>query len=94
MPEAERVTVLRAVDSHWVNHLTHLESLREGIGLRAYGQQNPLIAYKKEAFDLFKEMNASIRRQIATDIFRVQVAQPATQKPADRVVRNNPQSQN
>ena len=76
MPEAERITLLRAVDQHWVRHLTDLDMLREGIGLRAYGQQNPLIAYKKEAFETFDEMNASIRSRVARDIFRVQ-AQPA-----------------
>jgi len=76
MREAERITLLRAVDAHWVRHLTDLDVLREGIGLRAYGQQNPLIAYKKEAFETFDEMNASIRSRVARDIFRVQ-AQPA-----------------
>jgi preprotein translocase subunit SecA len=89
MPEAERLTLLRAVDAHWVRHLTDLDILREGIGLRAYGQQNPLIAYKKEAFETFDEMNASIRSQVARDIFRVQ-AQPATAAaPAARPLRSN-----
>ncbi|HJW82960.1 MAG TPA: preprotein translocase subunit SecA [Anaerolineae bacterium] len=89
MIEAERVTLLRAVDSHWVRHLTDLDVLREGIGLRAYGQQNPLVAYKKEAFETFDEMNASIRSQVARDIFRVQ-AQPApVSAPASRPLRTN-----
>ncbi|HLF25369.1 MAG TPA: preprotein translocase subunit SecA [Anaerolineae bacterium] len=89
--EAERITLLRAVDSHWVRHLTDLDVLREGIGLRAYGQQNPLIAYKKEAFETFDEMNTSIRSQVARDIFRVQ-AQPAPARasaPAARPLRSN-----
>ncbi len=79
--EAERITLLRAVDLHWVRHLTDLDILREGIGLRAYGQQNPLIAYKKEAFETFDEMNESIRSQVARDIFRVQ-ASPPSARPA------------
>ena len=60
-----------------MRHLTDLDVLREGIGLRAYGQQNPLIAYKKEAFETFDEMNASIRGQVARDIYRVQTSPPA-----------------
>ncbi len=94
MPEAERVTLLRAVDSHWVRHLTDLDILREGIGLRAYGQQNPLIAYKKEAFETFDEMNASIRSRVARDIFRIQAqpaqaAAPLARRPAARPLRSN-----
>jgi preprotein translocase subunit SecA len=82
--------LLRAVDSHWVRHLTDLDVLREGIGLRAYGQQNPLVAYKKEAFETFDEMNASIRSRVARDIFRIQ-AQPAqaAAAPANRGLRTN-----
>jgi preprotein translocase subunit SecA len=89
MPEAERVTLLRAVDAHWVRHLTDLDILREGIGLRAYGQQNPLIAYKKEAFETFDEMNASIRSQVARDIFRIQAQPTQAQAPAARQLRSN-----
>ncbi|HET7089093.1 MAG TPA: preprotein translocase subunit SecA [Anaerolineae bacterium] len=94
MPEAERITLLRAVDLHWVRHLTDLDILREGIGLRAYGQQNPLIAYKKEAFETFDEMNESIRSQVARDIFRVQASSPSARPdqaaaPAARATRAN-----
>ena len=83
MTRAERITLLNAVDSHWVHHLTGLDAVRTGIGLRAVAQQNPLIAYKKEAFEMFEEMNASIRSKVARDIFRVsaqpqQVARPQT----------------
>ncbi|HEY4691020.1 MAG TPA: preprotein translocase subunit SecA [Anaerolineae bacterium] len=88
-PEAERVTLLRAVDQHWVRHLTDLDILREGIGLRAYGQQNPLVAYKKEAFETFDEMNTSIRSQVARDIFRVQAQPTQPAAPAARQLRSN-----
>jgi preprotein translocase subunit SecA len=89
MLEAERLTLLRAVDSHWVRHLTDLDVLREGIGLRAYGQQNPLVAYKKEAFETFDEMNASIRSQVAREIFRVQLQPQPVAAPAARPLRAN-----
>ena len=77
MPQAERITLLRAVDTHWVRHLTDLDALREGIGLRAFGQQNPVVAYKREAAETYEEMLASIRSQVARDIYRVQPAQSA-----------------
>jgi preprotein translocase subunit SecA len=85
MPQAERITLLRAVDNLWVRHLTDLDALREGIGLRAFGQQNPLIAYKKEAADTYDMMLESIRSQVARDIYRVQPAQSApASAPAQR----------
>ena len=77
MPQAERITLLRAVDNHWVRHLTDLDALREGIGLRAFGQQNPVVAYKREAAETYDDMLASIRSQVARDIYRVQPAQSA-----------------
>ena len=77
MPQAERLTLLRAVDNFWVRHLTDLDALREGIGLRAFGQQNPLVSYKKEAADTYDLMLEAIRSQVARDIYRVQPAQSA-----------------
>jgi len=77
MPQAERITLLRAVDNHWIRHLTDLDALREGIGLRAFGQQNPVVAYKREAAETYDDMLNSIRSQVARDIYRVQPAQSA-----------------
>ncbi len=74
MRQAERLTMLRAVDSLWVRHLTDLDILREGIGLRAYGQQDPLVAYKKEAFEMYTALLDNIRENIVQNIYRVQVA--------------------
>jgi preprotein translocase subunit SecA len=93
MPQAERQTLLRAVDNHWVRHLTDLDGLREGIGLRAFGQQNPVVAYKKEAADMYDAMLASIRSQVARDIFRVQIMpQMPVAAPARRLSTNAPGS--
>jgi preprotein translocase subunit SecA len=88
MPQAERLTLLRAVDNHWVRHLTDLDALREGIGLRAFGQQNPLVAYKKEAADMYDAMLSSIRSQVARDIYRVQAA-PTVPAPNQRRLSTN-----
>jgi preprotein translocase subunit SecA len=60
MRELERVALLRAVDSRWMDHIDAMHELRQGIGLRAYGQTDPVQAYKKEGFDMFEEMIASI----------------------------------
>jgi preprotein translocase subunit SecA len=73
MRQAERITMLRAIDGLWVRHLTDLDELREGIGLRAYGQQDPLVAYRKEAFEMYEGLLEGVREIVARDIFRVQV---------------------
>jgi preprotein translocase subunit SecA len=66
----DRQVMLRAVDSLWVRHLTNLDALREGIGLRAYGQQNPLVAYRKEAHEMYEALLGDIQRRVARSIFR------------------------
>jgi preprotein translocase subunit SecA len=80
MRQAERITMLRAFDNLWVRHLTDLDALREGIGLRAYGQQDPLVAYRKEAFEMYEGLLEGVREAVARDIFRVQLA-PAAPPP-------------
>ena len=67
----DRQLVLRAVDSLWVRHLTDLEGLREGIGLRAYGQQNPLVAYRKEAHEMYQALLGRIQETVARSIYLV-----------------------
>ncbi len=80
MRQLERLVMLRAIDSRWVHHLTALDELREGIGLRAVGQRNPLVEYKREAFDAFETLLADIKRDIATMIlnssFQIQPRRP------------------
>ncbi|MBF8289216.1 MAG: secA, partial [Chloroflexi bacterium] len=67
----ERFVLLRTVDSLWVEHLTELDELRRGIGLRGYAQQDPLNEFRKEAFRLYEELGGFIRHQVASTIFRV-----------------------
>ncbi|HEV2006086.1 MAG TPA: preprotein translocase subunit SecA [Candidatus Limnocylindrales bacterium] len=85
-PEAwatvERFVLLRTIDTLWVEHLTELDDMRRGIGLRGYSQQDPLNEFKKEAFGLYEELSGFIRHQVAQSIFRVTVTQEPTAPPA------------
>jgi preprotein translocase subunit SecA len=77
--QVERFVLLRTIDSLWVEHLTEVDDMRRGIGLRGYAQQDPLNEFRKEAFRLYEELRDLIRRQVATTIFRVSVRrEPAT----------------
>jgi len=71
--QLERLVMLRAVDNRWVRHLTDLDELREGIGLRAFGQQDPLVAYKKEAHEMYEELIAAISHDIVYSIYHAQI---------------------
>ncbi len=73
----ERLVLLRTIDSLWVEHLTEIDDMRRGIGLRGYAQQDPLNEFKKEAFSLYEQLRALIRHQVATTIFRVTVTRNA-----------------
>lgn len=73
MRELERVILLRNVDSKWMEHIDAMTELRNGIGLRAYGQHDPVIEYKREGFDMFDEMVDSIREDTVRTIFLSQV---------------------
>ncbi len=74
----ERLVLLRTIDSLWVEHLTELDDMRRGIGLRGYGGTDPLNEFKREAFRLYEELRGFIRHQVASTIFRVSVTrQPA-----------------
>ncbi|MHB9033925.1 MAG: preprotein translocase subunit SecA [Anaerolineae bacterium] len=73
MDKIERLVMLRVIDSHWVHHLTALDELREGIGLRAVGQRNPLVEYKREAFNSFETLLDEIKSEIAMMIMNVRL---------------------
>lgn len=85
MRELERVIMLRVVDDKWMEHLDHMDMLREGINLRAYGQRNPLVEYKIEALTMFEEMEAAIQDQIAFLMYHVAVVQREEEKLNDRL---------
>ncbi len=76
MREIERVALLRSVDSKWIEHIDAMDQLKHGIGLRAYGQQDPVMMYKFEGFDMFEEMIALIRESTLRLIFHAKVSAP------------------
>jgi len=90
MRQAERVVVLRIIDGLWVRHLTSLDDLRQGIGLRAYGQRDPLVEYKVEAANMFDELLRAIQHDVAHTIYHVTLAQqqPARTRAAQRATTN------
>ncbi len=71
----ERVVMLQTVDNLWKDHLLSMDHLKEGIGLRGYAQQNPLLVYKKEGFELFQGMIERIKRETIAILFRIQIAE-------------------
>ncbi|GIW20511.1 MAG: protein translocase subunit SecA [Chloroflexota bacterium] len=80
---AERLVLLRTIDSLWVEHLTALDDMRRGIGLRGYAQQDPLNEFRREAFRMYQELRDMIRHAVATTIFRVTITRtPAETAPA------------
>lgn len=75
----ERIIMLQTMDGLWKDHLTAMDHLKQGIGLRGYAQQNPLLVYKREGFEMFSEMIARVKEETLGILFRVQV------RPAERV---------
>ncbi|MGO0121939.1 preprotein translocase subunit SecA [Desulfothermobacter acidiphilus] len=83
--EMERLLLLRLVDEKWMDHLDAMDRLRDGIGLRAYGQRDPLVEYKLESYQMFQNMIAAIQEDMVRYLFRIKVA-PAVER---RVVVEN-----
>ncbi|MGM0445283.1 MAG: preprotein translocase subunit SecA [Bacillota bacterium] len=73
MDQIAKQVALRVIDRNWMSHLDNMDELRKGIGLRAYGQKDPLTEYKFESFDMFNEMTSSIREDIISSIFRIEI---------------------
>jgi preprotein translocase subunit SecA len=86
----ERRIILDVVDTQWKDHLLSLDHLREGIGLRGYGQKDPLVEFKKEAFVLFEDMMTRIDNETIRYLFHVQIqqAEPPPQQPPPQVARH------
>ncbi|MBA3035070.1 MAG: preprotein translocase subunit SecA, partial [Desulfobacterium sp.] len=72
----ERMVMLQTVDGMWKDHLLSMDHLKEGIGLRGYAQQNPLIVYKKEGFELFQDMISRVKDEVVNILFRIQISEP------------------
>ena len=80
MREVERVILLQSVDNHWIDHIDAMDQLRQGIGLRAIGQQDPVIAYTDEGFNMFNEMNAHIKEDTIKYLFNITIEEPVERK--------------
>ena len=91
MRAVERWVMLQTIDTHWVEHLTAMEELREGIYLRGYGQQDPLVAYKREAHDYFEQMQARVAAGVAQTILRVSVRTAAEAEKSEQHQGQAPQ---
>ena len=78
MLEFEKVVILRVVDSHWTDHIDTMDQLRQGIGLRGYGQLNPLVEYQTEGFRLFEEMIADIEYDVSRLFMKAEIRQNLT----------------
>lgn len=70
MGRIERRVLLHTISRLWIDYLTDIEDLRRGIGLEAYGQRDPLVEYKRRAFELFEELSGNIRRTVVRSLFR------------------------
>ena len=73
MRDIERMIILKIIDQKWIDHLHEMDALRDGIGLRAYGQKDPLIEYKREGRQLFEDMMMNIRHEVVMTLFHIQV---------------------
>ena len=80
MREIERIILLQCVDSHWIDHIDAMDQLRQGIGLRALGQQDPVIAYKLEGFNMFDEMVDQIRQDTVRYLFGITIEKQPTER--------------
>ena len=72
MRQIEKMVLLRVIDSHWKDHLLAMDHMKEGIGLRGYGQKDPLVEYKREGFDMFSEMISRISSDVVSHLLRIQ----------------------
>ena len=89
----EKDVLLRVVDNRWIDHLHNIDMLRDGIGLRAYGQKNPLLEYKKEAYDMFNNMMFDIQSKTVKHIFRTKFGvQIVSQNNAGTILNENEQT--
>ena len=87
--ELERVVLLKAIDNKWMNHIDDMEQLRQGIGLQALGQRDPLVEYKMAAYDMFDEMTRGISEDTVRILYHVKVEQKVEREPAAKVTGTN-----
>ncbi len=87
--EIERVILLKVIDKKWMDHIDDMDQLRQGIGLMAYGQRNPLVEYKMSGYDMFDSMTNSIREDTIKMLFRVKIEQKVEREQVAKVTGTN-----
>lgn len=87
--EIERVILLKVIDNKWMSHIDDMDQLRQGIGLQAYGQRDPLVEYKMSAYEMFDDMTAAIREETLRILCHIRVEQKVEREPAARVTGTN-----
>lgn len=89
--EIERVVLLKVVDTKWMAHIDDMEELKRGIGLRSYGQKNPVVEYRMEGFDMFDAMIDAIREDTVRMLFTIQVRKASPAPKREQVLNEGPQ---
>ena len=89
MREIERVVLLKVIDNKWMSHIDDMDQLREGIGLQAYGQRDPVVEYKVNAYEMFDSMTAAIREETVRILLHIRVEQKVEREPAAKVTGTN-----
>ena len=87
--ELERVVLLKVIDARWMDHIDDMDQLRQGIGLQAYGQRDPLVEYKMAGFDMFDEMIAGIQEDTIRLLYHVQVEQKVEREQQAKITGTN-----
>ena len=89
MREVERVVLLKVIDGRWMDHIDDMDQLRQGIGLQAYGQRDPLVEYKMMGYDMFGEMTNSIAETTIRTLFHLRIEQKVEREQVAKVTSTN-----
>ena len=87
--EIERIILLKVIDRKWMDHIDDMDQLREGIGLQAYGQRDPVVEYRMAGFEMFNEMTKAIQEETTGALFHVQVEQKIEKEEAPKITGTN-----
>ena len=87
--EIERVIVLKVTDSRWMDHIDDMDQLRQGIGLQAYGQREPVVEYRRQGYDMFTDMTESIREETVKTLMHVRIEQKVEREQVAEVTGTN-----
>ncbi|MGN6565531.1 MAG: preprotein translocase subunit SecA [Thermomicrobiales bacterium] len=88
MRQVERLVFLSVIDRLWIDHLTAMDEMRQGIGLQAYGQKDPLVAYKTEGYRMFQQLLGNLRHDITHQIYHVEIVRPVRPRAMDQATTN------